>query len=146
MIANSSEETRELAQEFIRGLLATEGIVHPDRAFIVELVGNLGAGKTTFMSGVGQALGVKETIISPTFLIQRNYDINGNFPWKRLVHLDAYRIEEEKELEGIDWEKYSKDPENIIFIEWPANMKIVLDADKKIEFEHISEQKREIKF
>lgn len=113
---------------------------------IIELVGDLGVGKTTFMAGVGEFLGVKEPIISPTFLIQRNYNLGAGHPWKRLVHLDAYRIERESELAGIDWEKYSTDPENIIFIEWPANMQIKLAATRRIEFNHISETEREIKF
>lgn len=144
MITKSPEETKALAREFITQI--TSKFEAKDRAYIVELVGNLGAGKTTFMAGVGEALGVAEVIISPTFLIQRNYGIASDVPWKRLVHLDAYRIEDEKELSGIDWEKYSNDPDNLVFIEWPANMKIDLKADRKITFEHISEHEREINF
>jgi tRNA threonylcarbamoyladenosine biosynthesis protein TsaE len=139
VITKSPEETKELAREFVRGL--------PRKSpMIIELVGDLGAGKTTFMSGVGEFLGVKESIVSPTFMIQRNYDINGNFPWKKLIHLDAYRIEDVRELDGINWQKYSSDKDNIIFIEWPANMGIDLKADKRIDFKHISEHEREINF
>lgn len=139
MITKSPEETKELAREFVRGL--------PRKSpMIIELVGDLGAGKTTFMSGVGEFFGIKEPIVSPTFMIQRNYTIVGDFPWKKLVHLDAYRIENERELDGINWEHYSSDPENIIFIEWPANMKVDLKADRRIEFKHVSENEREINF
>lgn len=146
MITKSPEETRELAKEFMRGLLVVEGPERFEGAMIIELIGDLGAGKTTFMSGVGEFLGVKQPIISPTFLIQRNYDIAEGHPWKKLVHLDAYRIENESELEGINWAEYSKDPDNIIFIEWPANMRTDLHPTYRIEFSHVSETEREIKF
>lgn len=142
MITQSPEETRQLAREFMANLGVSP--LPENSATIVELVGDLGAGKTTFMSGVGEFLGVKEPIISPTFLIQRNYKIEGNFPWKNLVHLDAYRIEDEKELAGIDWEKYSNNRENLIFIEWPENLRTSFSVTKRIEFKHLSEREREI--
>lgn len=140
MITKSAEETKSLAREFMDSIKDTPGPV------VVELVGDLGAGKTTFMAGVGEFLGVKEPIISPTFLIQKNYEIVGEFPWKRLVHLDAYRIESSDELRGINWEKYSKDSDNVVFIEWPANMKSNLNPTRKIDFNYVSETEREIKF
>lgn len=142
MITRSPEETRQLAREFMVTLNASA--LPENGATIVELVGDLGAGKTTFMSGVGEFLGVKEPIISPTFLIQRNYKIEGNSPWKNLVHLDAYRIEDEKELIGIDWEKYSNDKDNLIFIEWPENLRTSFPVIKRIQFKYLSEREREI--
>lgn len=143
MITKSPEETRAVAKEFMSGL-STQNFAE-NSATIVELVGDLGAGKTTFMSGVGEFLGIKEPIISPTFLIQKNYKIDSAFPWKNLLHLDAYRIEDEKELGQIGWEKYSKDKDNLIFIEWPENLRTSFPVSKKIEFSHISDQEREIK-
>lgn len=131
-----------MAREFMVTLNASA--LPENGATIVELVGDLGAGKTTFMSGVGEFLGVKEPIISPTFLIQRNYKIEGNSPWKNLVHLDAYRIEDEKELIGIDWEKYSNDKDNLIFIEWPENLRTSFPVIKRIQFKYLSEREREI--
>lgn len=142
MITRSPEETRQLAREFMVTLNASA--LPENGATIVELVGDLGAGKTTFMSGVGEFLAVKEPIISPTFLIQRNYKIEGNLPWKNLVHLDAYRIEDEKELIGIDWEKYSNDKDNLIFIEWPENLRTSFPVTKRIQFKYLSEREREI--
>lgn len=138
MITKSAEETQELAKRFMTDLVPAES-----GATIIELVGDLGAGKTTFMGGVGEFLGIKEAIISPTYLIQRNYKIEG-FPWKHLLHLDAYRIEDEKELAGIGWEKYSNDPENLIFVEWPENLRTSFAVTKRIEFKHLTENEREI--
>lgn len=139
LISDSAETTIGIAKEFCAGLSSASG---PQ---IVLLVGDLGAGKTTFMKGVGEYFGIKEDITSPTFVIERIYDIpDGSF--KRLVHIDAYRLEKEEELRTIGWERYSSDPGNIIFIEWPANMRIELLGAKKIEFFHQDETTRKIIF
>jgi tRNA threonylcarbamoyladenosine biosynthesis protein TsaE len=141
VITKSAEETKALAQSFMQGLIR-EAVTS---TCIVELVGDLGAGKTTFMQGVGEFFGVTENIVSPTFVIQRNYEIPSGFPWDRLIHIDAYRIEDEAELRAIAFEGYASDPRNIIFIEWPSNMKTELGAVRRVEFTHKSENEREIK-
>lgn len=138
-ITRSPEETSLFAQKFCE-----EHIKDAKGPIIVELIGDLGAGKTTFMKGVGEYFGVKEEIISPTFLIQRNY-VTQKGEFKNLVHIDAYRIEKPEELESLDWNKYSKDEKNIIFVEWPGNMQIPLNPDFVIEFSHETEIERKIK-
>lgn len=140
IISNSPEETKAFAKS------VCERVINLGGPLVVELVGDLGAGKTTFMKGVGEFLGVQEDIISPTFLIQRNYKIGlpGNF--KKLVHIDAYRLEKPEELETIDWETYSSDPQNLIFIEWPANMQTDLAGALRVEFFHEGDSVRRIKF
>ena len=139
-VSKSAEETIGLAKAFCQSL---EGVSGP---LIVELVGDLGAGKTTFMKGVGEFFEVSEEIVSPTFLIQRNYEIQKEGSFKRLIHIDAYRIEKIEELETIGWQNYSTDPANIIFIEWPANMRTDLVGAHRIEFAHIGENERKIIF
>lgn len=139
--SKSAEETRNLAKQFIKEMVSS-GETGPT---IIELVGDLGAGKTTFMQGVGEFLGIKEALVSPTFVIQKNYQISPGSPWERLVHIDAYRIENSEELRAIAFDGYAKDPKNIIFIEWPTNMKIDLNPTKRIEFSHLNENEREIK-
>lgn len=139
MITGNAEETRSL------GAAAMKGIVPGDRATIVELSGELGAGKTTFMQGIGEYFGLGAPLVSPTFVIAKHYDLPTGFPWKRLIHIDAYRIEDAKELDALGWEDYAADPGNIIFIEWPGSMHIELGAVKRIEFKHINENQREIK-
>ena len=91
-------------------------------ATLVLLSGELGAGKTTFVKSLGHALGVHETIPSPTFVIARFYDIPKHQEFSRLVHVDAYRIEDEEELRPIGWEKLLADPKNLIVVEWPEKI------------------------
>lgn len=136
ILSRSAEETKNLAKEFVKNMEEIGPV-------IVELVGDLGAGKTTFMKGVGEFLDIKEDIVSPTFLIQRNYDIDFlNF--RKLIHIDAYRIEEAKELSTIDWENYSSKKENLIFIEWSQNLKRDLESSYKIFFSYVNENERKI--
>ncbi len=138
MITESPAQTQALAGDMIASLCPGK------RATIVELVGDLGAGKTTFMQGVGAYFGITGSLPSPTFVIGRAYDLPQGKPWRRLIHIDAYRIETVEELRGIDWDHYASDPGNIIFVEWPANLKINLAADRRVIFNHIDETKREV--
>ncbi len=138
MITHSADETKALATRIL------EDIKPGAQATVIELVGDLGSGKTTFMQGVGAHFGLTTALASPTFVIGKHYDLPAGFLWKRLIHIDAYRIENEGELRTIGWERYMADPGNIIFIEWPANMQTDLSAAKRIEFKHINENEREI--
>lgn len=138
MKTTSPEETQALAAQCAAGLSPQE------HATIVELVGDLGAGKTTFMQGIGAYFGLTKPLSSPTFVIGKMYDLHGK-PWKRLIHIDAYRIDDPKELSALGWTRYAEDPGNLIFIEWPAKMQTDLRATKRITFEHISVYERDIK-
>ena len=89
-----------------------------DRAAIVALSGDLGAGKTTLAQAIARELGVKESVISPTFVIMKSYPIVRG-PYKQLIHIDAYRLNSETELEKLGWAELAGDPKNLILIEWP---------------------------
>lgn len=138
MITYNADETKALAASALRDLAPGP------QALVVELVGDLGSGKTTFMQGVGKYFGLTNPLSSPTFVIGKHYDLPAGALWKRLIHIDAYRIENEAELRTIGWERYLSDPGNIIFIEWPVNMRTDLKAARRIEFKHINENEREI--
>jgi tRNA threonylcarbamoyladenosine biosynthesis protein TsaE len=89
----SAEETRALAVRLGRSLRAGD---------LVVLSGELGAGKTTFTQGLGEGLGVRPGIISPTFVLVRSHPSLNSGP--DLVHVDAYRLESEGEIDDIDLE------------------------------------------
>ena len=136
--SKSLEETRRAADEFLATLA-------PGRAAtVVALEGDLGAGKTAFTQEAGKILGITENMHSPTFVIEKIYDIDFN-NFRRLIHIDAYRIEEEKELINLGWEEITADPANLIFIEWPERVPGLIPADaKKISLEFIDEATRHI--
>lgn len=137
-LSKSIEETRQIAKDFL------ESIHSIDRAYVVALKGDLGSGKTTFTQEVGKILGIESNIHSPTFVIEKIYAVNfKNFT--RLIHIDAYRLEKESELLHIGWEEVAKEPENLVFIEWPENVSGIIPADARyIYFKFIDENTREI--
>ena len=137
-LSKSPEDTHKIAQDFIYALEPR------DKATVVALQGDLGAGKTTFTQEVGKVLGVVENMHSPTFVIEKIYQIDfKNF--KRLIHIDAYRLEKDSELLHLGWEKITQEPENLILIEWPENVAGVIPKDaRRIFFKFIDEFTREI--
>ncbi|MBI2030452.1 tRNA (adenosine(37)-N6)-threonylcarbamoyltransferase complex ATPase subunit type 1 TsaE [Candidatus Kaiserbacteria bacterium] len=99
-----------------------------DTATIVTLSGDLGAGKTTLTQGIARALGVEETVTSPTFVLEKSYELTGQ-KWSRLIHIDAYRLVSEHELEVLGWREMAQDPANLIVIEWPEMVVELIPAD-----------------
>ncbi|MGM0441230.1 MAG: tRNA (adenosine(37)-N6)-threonylcarbamoyltransferase complex ATPase subunit type 1 TsaE [Elusimicrobiota bacterium] len=77
------------------------------------LCGELGAGKTTFIQGMGKELGVKEKIISPTYQLIKTYGRKEPV----LTHVDLYRLSKTEEVYGLDWPEILN-PETVTVIEW----------------------------
>lgn len=97
----------------------------PQRATIVALCGDLGAGKTTFVQALGAELGITANIQSPTYVIMKRYDINfGRFT--SLVHIDAYRFEKPEEFAALRPDTFLNDPHTLVVIEWPERVEGVL--------------------
>lgn len=142
IVSHSLEETQEIASKWLDEI-AAEGVDN-NEATVVGLSGHLGSGKTTFTQAVAKALGVIEQITSPTFVIMKLYATqNKRFP--RLVHIDAYRLEEGRELAALDFEKIVSDKNNLVLIEWPENVKEILpDSTRFVEFESVGENERRI--
>jgi len=140
IVSKSLSETEIIARDFLKKI--SLGIYN--NALVVGLYGDLGSGKTTFTQAVAKIFDIKEDVTSPTFVIEKIYDINhGNF--KKLVHIDAYRLDFAKELLALDWDRTLADPRNIIFIEWPERVLEVLPENHaKIFFKFLSENEREI--
>jgi tRNA threonylcarbamoyladenosine biosynthesis protein TsaE len=133
-----------LAEAVILFVRKTFQVELSERAVFVALSGDLGAGKTTFSKEIAVKLGVTETVTSPTFVIQKTYQTTDT-EIKQFVHLDAYRLEESKELSNIGFDKTLLQPGSLVFVEWPEKVpEYALKADLKIEFAVISEDKRKV--
>ena len=115
MHLKNREDVRTEAARFVSELVSGA------RATIVTLSGELGAGKTTFVQGVARALGVEEVVTSPTFVIMKMYELE-NQAFKRLVHLDAYRLKGKEHLRVLGWDALVADPGNLICVEWPEKI------------------------
>ncbi len=139
LITNSFEETQKLGLEFAQKLKGGE---------VICLHGDLGSGKTTFVQGLAEGLGIKQRIISPTFIIMRTYTISHTlYAIRNFYHVDLYRIESEKDVEGLGLLELIGDPENVVVIEWPEKIEGILPENTiDLYFEYIEDDKREIKF
>ena len=106
---------------------------------VITLNGNLGAGKTTMTKGIGQGLGVKKIINSPTFTILKVYE--GRLP---LYHFDAYRLEGTDDDLGFE-EIF--DDEGVCVIEWAEFIEEILPAERlEISIEKKDDNSRELQF
>jgi tRNA threonylcarbamoyladenosine biosynthesis protein TsaE len=96
------------------------------KALVIGLFGDLGAGKTTFTKAFVRALGMRKKIISPTFILMRNFPIKG--PYHKVYHIDAYRVNE-KGLRQLGLKDIINDSGNIVIIEWADRVKKILPTN-----------------
>lgn len=143
MISKGLQATEAIAREYAENLEP-----QMDRATVVALSGELGSGKTTFAKAFAAALGLRhEDVTSPTFVIQKVFDLPSGSRWKRLVHIDAYRLEQAHEIERLGWKGLLSDTTALILIEWPENIGAALPKDaQRISFTYKDENTREIVF
>ncbi len=114
---HSLEELAEEANRFVNEITpATDG------ATLVTLSGELGAGKTAFIKAVAKALGIEEEITSPTFVLEKIYKLGTGAVFKRLVHIDAYRLEKDSDLAPLGFDELMQDEGNLILLEWPEKV------------------------
>ncbi len=95
---------------------------------VVELIGDVGAGKTSFTKGLARGMGITDAIQSPTFTISREYDAGSGL---RLVHYDFYRLGEA----GIMADELAEslaDATVVTVVEWAETVAAVLPEDRMI--------------
>jgi tRNA threonylcarbamoyl adenosine modification protein YjeE len=140
MISKSIEETSAFARE-----LAAKASSSASEASVIGLSGDLGSGKTTFTKAFAEAFDIpSEEITSPTFVIMKSYDVDRN-GFKKLIHIDAYRLERAEEIERLGWKELISDPGNLILIEWPENIGEAMPASaKSLQFRFVDATVREI--
>ncbi len=154
VITKSPAETSTLAEQWVGNIDLHEGSAGDSgEAVVVALNGHLGSGKTTFVQAVARALGVKDNITSPTFVLMKRYELKnaigrgGDARFKNLIHIDAYRLENGADLDALEFENIVADPGNLVLIEWAENVKAGLPENiQKIDFEYVGEMERKISF
>ena len=137
------DETALVAQSLAIEILKKGAQKH---AVVIGLYGELGAGKTTFVKAFAKELGIKETVVSPTFILERIYRLPKKYPFSHLVHIDAYRLSGTDETRHLGWDELVSDANNIMMIEWAEKIEKLLPQDAiKISFEHKGKEMREMK-
>ena len=131
-ITHSKEETMQLAKSIADKL--PNGIT-------LTFSGDLGAGKTTFVRGLAEGLGISEMVQSPTFNIMKIY-LKGKRP---LIHIDAYRLADIDTDIGLD--EYIGYETGITVIEWPMYIeKLIPDFSIEVEISNLGDDNRQLKF
>jgi tRNA threonylcarbamoyladenosine biosynthesis protein TsaE len=144
-----SKEERELGEqdEHVKQNSKKKTAAVATVATVIAMSGDLGSGKTVFVQFCAKFFGIKETVNSPTFIIEKIYEIPRGlkFPWKKMIHIDAYRLNRAAELIHLGWNEIYNNPENIIFLEWPERVEGLIPSDAvKLNFTFIDENTRKI--
>lgn len=115
------EDLDREASRFVATLVPGTG------ATLITLSGELGAGKTAFVKACARALGIDALVNSPTFVLEKIYAIDAaENPFKRLVHIDAYRLDRGADLGPLGFNECMQDAYTLIFLEWPEKVADVL--------------------
>ena len=143
IVLKSEKDINALAERVFK-LLKNKPAAH-----VLALSGDLGTGKTTFAKSLGKILGVKNRILSSTFMIFRVYDLdfkkNG---FKKFYHADFYRVKSVDELKSVGFLEVVKNTENLVLIEWADKFKEIIPENSiKLNFKHgKNELEREVAF
>lgn len=142
-ITTSYKQTQKLGEEL--ALRLCSGRDYRKSAIVIGLSGNLGGGKTTFLQGFAKGLGIKEKILSPTFVIQKRFKIK-NSKFSNFFHIDCYRFNKDEDILELGWKEIISNPENIVAVEWPEKIKKVLPKSTIfINFKFLDNKTREIR-
>ncbi len=132
-ITKSAEKTQELGKKLA---------LKYQNGGILALFGDLGAGKTTFTQGFAQGMEIKNRIISPTFIVMRQYPLKNQ---AHFYHIDLYRLDQITQLEELGLSEIFADPKNIVLIEWAEKLGNLLPKSAtKIKLKQLTENNREI--
>ena len=110
VISRKPSETLKLAKRIASALTLPATLA---------LWGSLGTGKTQFVKGLAAGLGIRQTILSPTFLLYREYPFRQQGYRYNLYHFDLYRLKKISEIKNFGLNDILRDPKGLIVIEWP---------------------------
>lgn len=132
-ITQTPEQTKQLGQAFSQKL---------QPGSVIALYGELGGGKTTFIQGVLEGLGISQRVTSPTFVLLKMY----TSPQKTTIfHFDLYRMNTIDEAKALGIEEVLHDANAITFIEWPEKVAELLPkTTHTVRFEKCNETERKI--
>lgn len=131
MILKSEEEMINFGEEIARSISVPA---------VIELVGDVGTGKTTITKGIAKGLGISDEITSPSFMISKQYAFDGG----RLVHYDFYRLPEPG-LMSEDLLENVNDPNTITVVEWADSVSELLpEGHKKYLIKLLDDGSREV--
>ncbi len=143
-LSKSIEETQRIGEELAKEI---DKFFTNKNALLIGLEGELGGGKTTFVQGFAKGLGIKERILSPTFVILKKFKIRKKSKFKNFYHIDCYRLSNYKDILNLGFQEILNNKENIIAVEWPEKVKEILPSNYLfLKFDFIDFEERRIIF
>ena len=140
----SVEELKSVAGELLG--LWKQSVDIANAAVVVALSGDLGAGKTTFVQQLAQILGIEGLVTSPTFVIMKSYETTDTV-FQTLVHIDAYRIEDDSEMVPLNFATLIAQPQTLLCIEWAERISASLPTRTiKMDLEALPQGKHKITY
>lgn len=147
-ISNSPKQTKKIAQYIFK----KNSNELNDKPLIFIIEGELGVGKTVFVKGIGELLGIKN-IVSPTFVVYYEYSVPnhpaGGIFNNKLIHIDLYNIKEPQEFKYLGLDKYLE-AKNILCFEWGEKAGEIINRLKKkceivyVKMSYVNEKQRKI--
>lgn len=129
----SPVQTQKLAEIFAGEIKKWSG----KKPLVLALEGELGSGKTTFTQGLAGALGIREKVLSPTFVLLKIYALPAGANFRHLVHIDCYRLDSPKDLLHLGFKDLLKDKDAILVVEWADRIRKLLPKNiLRIKFRH----------
>lgn len=142
ILSDSAQKTRRLGEKLAKLMIKENKKGKHLR--IVALEGELGGGKTTFLQGFAKGLGVKENVLSPTFVIMKKFEVKKG-KIKFFYHLDCYRIEDPYQILKLGFKKIISDSKNVVAVEWAENISSLFPPETIfISFKFVKEKERMI--
>lgn len=152
-LTTTPRQTQKLGEILAKEVLKTK---LKKGALTLGLEGDLGGGKTTFLQGFAKGLGIKEKILSPTFIILKKFKISQgrtfgslrgrqNSKFKNFYHLDCYRIQKPKEILDLRFKEIVSNPQNVVAVEWAERVCNILPKNVIIlKFQFVDKTARKI--
>lgn len=132
MIISTTEQMEQFGQQLGSRLRGGE---------VLELIGDIGAGKTTLTRGIARGLGVSDTVTSPSFTISCNYPGRDNLA---LRHYDFYRLTDAG-IMSMELAESTSDPHSVTIIEWADSVRNILPADHvTIRIQYLADSGRQL--
>ncbi len=134
-VSNDAKDTARLASDLAKRMRGGE---------VLALYGDLGAGKTTFAQAFARALGVKERVQSPTFILMHEHRLKKKNGPTYFLHADAYRADA-PQFRAIGFGDYLGRPDTVVLVEWADRIEKLLPKRRtRVRFRHAGGDRRAI--